>query len=124
MNDIHVFLKGSSCSYLPISVSSFREFSHNGRLFTLGAFLKMTEVEQIFGLLFSAVQVKYQKRVGLYFGRLFHKRIWSPCYVRGPERKFSNISKRPLSPVSKIKLSSGTCKAGPQLDPLTDETFF
>jgi hypothetical protein len=43
-----------------------------GPLFTLGGFL-ITEVAQIFGLLFSAVQV-FQKCIGQHFGRFFSKK--------------------------------------------------
>jgi hypothetical protein len=61
------------------------EFSPIERLFTLHSGLEITEVAHIFGLLFSTVPVTYvsayfeQKWVGLHFGRLFQKRIWSPC---------------------------------------------
>jgi hypothetical protein len=43
--------------------------------------VKNTEIAQIIGLLFStvkAVHYFHKKWIGLHFGRLFHKRIWSP----------------------------------------------
>jgi hypothetical protein len=46
-------------------------------------FMKITKVPQIAGLPFSTVKVMYKicrKRVGLHFGLLFHKRIWSPWW--------------------------------------------
>jgi hypothetical protein len=45
-----------------------------GRLFTLGVFLKTTEVAHIFGLLLSTIQVMHkfwQKWVGLHFWTIF-----------------------------------------------------
>jgi hypothetical protein len=40
-------------------VTRLGEFSPNGRLFTLGSGLKITEVGQISGLLFAALTVLY-----------------------------------------------------------------
>jgi hypothetical protein len=42
----------------------------------------MAEAALIYELLFPNVPVVYlflQKMVGLHFGRLVHKQIWSPC---------------------------------------------
>jgi hypothetical protein len=59
-------------------VTSLGEFSPIGRLFTLGSGFKITEVVQIFRLLFfngtSYVCIHCDKKmVGLHFGRLFQK---------------------------------------------------
>jgi hypothetical protein len=64
-------------------VARLGEFSPNGLLFSLGSGLKTTEEAHISGLLFSHctsyVRKNFDKKwIGLHFGRLFHKLIWSP----------------------------------------------
>jgi hypothetical protein len=57
------------------------EFSPIGRGFSLGIFPKITKVAQIYGLLLSAekIHINFNKQwVGLHFGRIFQKLIWSP----------------------------------------------
>jgi hypothetical protein len=66
--------------------ANFRPF---GWLFTLGCVLKITEVVQVLGLLFShrnKISIFFQRLgrcinlgLGLHFGRFFPKLIWSPC---------------------------------------------
>jgi hypothetical protein len=71
-----------SQKWLKSRVTRFGVFSPVGRLFTLGSRLKMTEVVQILGLLFPQYKLRVdfsKKWVGIHFGRLFHKLIWSPC---------------------------------------------
>jgi hypothetical protein len=48
-------------------------------------FEKITIASQIFWLLFSTyyVLILTKKTVGLHFGRIFHKLIWSPCRTYG-----------------------------------------
>jgi hypothetical protein len=63
-------------------VTRFGDFSPIVRLFTLASVLKMTKWQ--FCSLFSRYQLCTcinfdQKLVGLHFGQLFRKLIWSPC---------------------------------------------
>jgi hypothetical protein len=72
---------GKKVSRVSARVTRLGEFSPNGRLFTLGNGLKITEVVQISGLLFSALPVLILKKMfGPHFGRLFHNLIWSPWF--------------------------------------------
>jgi hypothetical protein len=60
-------------------------------------FLKISEVAQIYGTTFSqsirSLFILTKKWIGLHFGRLFHKLIWSPwkrpCFFR--KKAFSQI---------------------------------
>jgi hypothetical protein len=64
-----------------------------GRIFyfwatvTLGSFLKITEMDQIIGLLISTVKETYvliltkKNELGYILGDFFQKRIWSPCVL-------------------------------------------
>jgi hypothetical protein len=66
-------------------VTRLGEFSPIGRLFSFASILKITEVAQVLGLLFSKVPVSInldKKLDGLHFGRLFQKLIWSPCITK------------------------------------------
>jgi hypothetical protein len=64
-------------------VTRLDEFSPTVWLFTLGSFyVKITEVAQTNGLVLSVVKAmnwSSEKLIGLQFGQLFHKSIWSPC---------------------------------------------
>jgi hypothetical protein len=44
---------------VPISLTTLGEFSPVGQMFTLGSVLKITEVAQIFGLLFCPVPIMF-----------------------------------------------------------------
>jgi hypothetical protein len=64
-----------------VRVTRLGDFSPIWRLFTLATFWKITEVPQIFGMLFPCLIlcIKFEKKwFGLHFGRLCHKLIWSP----------------------------------------------
>jgi hypothetical protein len=64
-----------------IRVTRLGEFLPFVRLFSLGSFWEITEVAQIYGVLFPQVKlcINFDKKMfGLHFGRLFHKLIWSP----------------------------------------------
>jgi hypothetical protein len=68
-----------------------------GHLVILSSFLKITEVAQIFRLIFSHgksyVLILTKKWFGLHFGPFFHKLIWSPCLWL--ERTKPNIASFP-----------------------------
>jgi hypothetical protein len=58
---------------------------------------KITEVAQIYGILFSTVPFMcwfWQNMVGLNFGRLFHERIWGRCYDHKFLRFFPNFRRK------------------------------
>jgi hypothetical protein len=64
-----------------VRVTRFGEFSPFGWLFTLCSFVKIIEVAQNnSATLFhgKSYVLIFKKWIGLHFGRLFHKRIWSP----------------------------------------------
>jgi hypothetical protein len=53
----------------------------NPAIFYFGLFIKMTEIAQFFGRFFhcdSYALILRNIYLGLHFGYLFHKRIWSP----------------------------------------------
>jgi hypothetical protein len=79
-----------SCWLSPRStVTRLGEFSAIGRLFTLG---KCYRSSPTFWILFPRLQlciINFKKWVGLHFGRLFHKLLWSPCL----EVKFRHYAK-------------------------------
>jgi hypothetical protein len=63
-------------------VTRLGALSPNGRLLTVGDFFNRTKVAHILSYFFL-VSIYYiyhsdEKWVGLYFGRFFHKLIWSP----------------------------------------------
>jgi hypothetical protein len=76
-------------------VNRLGEFSLIGQLFSVASLYKITEVAQIFGLLFPQYQLYInldKKLVGTHYGRLFRKLIWSPCLEQRPEfLGFDNI---------------------------------
>jgi hypothetical protein len=54
-----------------VRVTRLGEFSPNGRLFSLGCYMKITEASHIYWLLYSMVKLKHklkQKYVGQHFG--------------------------------------------------------
>jgi hypothetical protein len=60
-------------------VTRLGEFSPFGLLLTFSSFLNIMEEKNIFGLLFSMVQVVYDKKwLGYIFGDFFKKLIWPP----------------------------------------------
>jgi hypothetical protein len=77
-----------------------RIFSPFGRLFSMGSFVKITEVALFLGPLLhrKKVCIKYvRKRVGLHFGPFFHKLIWSP-WRRGAAVSSKRSESLSLSP--------------------------
>jgi hypothetical protein len=61
----------------PDRVTRLGDFSHNGRLFTLGSFFfKIKVVAQIFSKFRTCINFD-QKCFGLHFGSFFQKLIWS-----------------------------------------------
>jgi hypothetical protein len=68
-------------------------------LFSLASLLRIAEVVKILGLFFSCstnyVLILTEKFVGLHFGRLFRKLIWSPCLSGGSNLKRSRQTLEP-----------------------------
>jgi hypothetical protein len=91
-------------------VTRLSDFSPLGQLLIWASFCKLAEMVQLFGQLFSMVQVRYvsiltKKGIGPNFWRLFLQLIWSPacgpavdCFFPGssglPDFSGSNIPKR------------------------------
>jgi hypothetical protein len=58
-------------------VTRLGEFSPNGQLLSLAVFLLSQKYPKIFGSMVKGIYQSVIKLVGIHFGRLFHKLIWS-----------------------------------------------
>jgi hypothetical protein len=80
-------------------------------LFSLGIFLKITEVAQDKWLLFSTVQVMYyflaENRLGHILG-VFQKLVWSPCLHSTGDKMITQCA----TILDGCKVSGGGCGSG------------
>jgi hypothetical protein len=62
------------------SVPDWAKIRSTGDCLFLGSFLKIAEIAHFFFPRGGFCNCYGKKYVGFYFGRIFHKLIWSPCF--------------------------------------------